>query len=251
MDFLASIDPGTWALFGAFWILVVGTAWFGGGISIFFNRKMDDWMLDGVSLFVQGAVIPLSQVLLVAALLGKLAPGTAGTLDLNPVMSFVICFVGVDYLYYWNHRILHTPKLWPIHLVHHTAPQMDVLTTSRNTVWTSFFIVYLWVNGTLVYLLVDPAPYAAAVTLTAILDLWRHSPLQPKGTVEKILGSFLILPRDHAWHHSQDVYDVNFGANLNFWDKLHSTWHPSEGQPQELGVKSNISLVSRLLWPFS
>ena len=111
MDFLASIEPGTWALFGAFWILVVGTAWYGGGVSIFFNRKMDDWMLDGVSLFVQGAVIPLSQVFLVAALLGNVAPGTAGTLDLNPVLSFVICFVGVDYLYYWNHRILHTPKL--------------------------------------------------------------------------------------------------------------------------------------------
>ena len=250
MEFLASIEPGTWALFGAFWSLVLGTAWLGGGISVFLNRKMDDWMLDGVSLFVQGAVIPLCQVFLVAALLSVWAPGTAGTLVLDPVTSFILCFVGVDYLYYWNHRILHTPKLWPIHLVHHTAPQMDVLTTSRNTIWTSFFIVYLWVNGTLVYLLVDPAPYAAAVTLTAILDLWRHSPLQPSGSLEKILGSFLILPRDHAWHHSQDVYDVNFGANLNFWDKLHATWHASQRQPKELGVKSNISLVSRLLWLF-
>ena len=199
---------------------------------------------------MQGALIPLCQIFLVAAGLSLWAPAMAGTWVLDPIVSFLLCFIGVDYLYYWNHRILHTSKLWPIHLVHHTAPQMDVITTSRNTVWTSFFIVYLWVNGTLVYLLADPAPYAAAITLTAILDLWRHSPLQPKGGLEKVLGGFLILPQDHAWHHSQDVYDVNFGANFNIWDKLHGTWHPSEGQPQELGVKSDISLVSRLLWPF-
>ena len=250
MEFLTTIDPGTWALFIAFWSLLLGTAWWGGGLSVFFKRKLDDWMLDGVSLFVQGALIPLCQVFLVAAGLSVWAPTAAGTLVLDPLVSFALCFVGVDYLYYWNHRILHTPKLWPIHLVHHTAPQMDVITTSRNTVWTSFFIVYLWINGAVVYLLPDPTPYAAAVTLTAILDLWRHSPLQPNGALEKTLGSFLILPRDHAWHHSQDVYDVNFGANFNFWDKLHGTWHPSTGQPQELGVKSDISLVSRLLWPF-
>ena len=114
MSFLASIEPGTWALFGAFWSLVLGTAWFGGGVSVFFNRKMDDWMLDGVSLFVQGAVIPLCQVFLVAALLSSLAPSTAGSLVLDPLLSFALCFVGVDYLYYWNHRILHTPKPNPL-----------------------------------------------------------------------------------------------------------------------------------------
>jgi len=250
MKVLSTIDPGTWALFTAFWILMIATALVSGGASVFFNRKKDDWLLDGISLLVQGALIPLLQVFLVATWLTQFQPDLAKTLVLEPWVAFGLCFVGVDYLYYWNHRILHTKALWPVHLVHHTAHQMDVLTTSRNTVWSSLLIVYLWLNGTVVYLLADPAPYAAAITLTAVLDLWRHSPLNPKGLIRDALGSFLILPRDHAWHHSQDVYDVNFGANLNWWDKLHGTWHLSQQEPKELGVKTNISLVSRLLWPF-
>jgi sterol desaturase/sphingolipid hydroxylase (fatty acid hydroxylase superfamily) len=250
MEFLSTIDPGTWALFISFWGLVIATATVSGGVAIFFERKKDDWILDGISLFVQGALIPLLQVFLVATWLTAFAPGSAGSVEIHPVLAFALCFVGVDYLYYWNHRILHTKPLWPVHLVHHTAGQMDVLTTSRNTVWSSLLIVYLWINGALVYLLADPAPYVAAITLTAVLDLWRHSPLQPRGLLERFLGGFLILPRDHAWHHSQDIFDVNFGANINLWDKLHGTWHPSTAEPQELGVKTNISLVSRLLWPF-
>ena len=250
MEILSTIDPGTWALFISFWGLVIATALVSGGASIFFQRKKDDWILDGVSLLVQGALIPLLQVFLVATWLTKFASGAAGTVELHPLVAFALCFVGVDYLYYWNHRVLHSKVLWPVHLVHHTADQMDVLTTSRNTVWSSLLIVYLWINGTVVYLLADPMPYVAAITLTAVLDLWRHSPHQPKGLAEQALGSFLVLPRDHAWHHSQDVYDVNFGANINLWDKLHGTWHPSQVQPEELGVKTNISLLSRLLWPF-
>ena len=117
-------------------------------------------------------------------------------------------------MYYWNHRILHTRKMWPIHVVHHTAQQMDVITTSRNSVWSSLFIIYLWGNGVVVYLLDDPMPYLAAVTITAVLDLWRHSPIHPTGFLEHFLGMFLILPKDHAWHHSRDQHNINFGANF-------------------------------------
>ena len=142
-------------------------------------RGLDEWVLDGVSLAIQGAVVPVVQVIVVIAALDSLLPELAGTLELHPVVAFAPCFVGIDYIYYWNHRLLHTEKLWPLHIVHHSGLQMDVWTTSRNSVWTTFFIIYLWGNGVMIYFLADPAPYIAAATLTAILDLWRHlEPLQ-------------------------------------------------------------------------
>ena len=91
-------------------------------------------------------------------------------------------------------RLLHSRWLWPAHRVHHTMTEMDVLGTSRNSVWSSALIVYLWVNGAVLYLLNDPTWFAAGAAVTAALDLWRHSPLTPRRgstlwrVVSKVLG---------------------------------------------------------------
>lgn len=244
------LDTETLALIAAFDVLLIATFCRKGGWALLRKRKKDDWALDLSGLFVQGTLIPWLQVAMVIGALYLIAPELAGTLDLHPAVAFLICFVAVDYGYYWNHRLLHKKRFWHIHKVHHSAPQMDVLVTSRNTLWTSFFIVYLWLNGIMLFLLADPTYYVVAITLTAILDLWRHSTLNPSGRIATLLGSVLILPRDHAWHHSQDIYDVNFGANLNFWDRLHGTWYQQEKAPARIGLTLDMGLMAKLWWPF-
>ncbi|MCG8671699.1 MAG: sterol desaturase family protein [Pseudomonadales bacterium] len=247
---ISSLDTNTWMLIIGFDFLLIATFCRRGGLALLKNRKKDDWVLDLTGLFVQGTMIPWLQVAVVIAAMSSVFPELGGSLSWHPVVAFLFCFVVVDYGYYWNHRLFHTDKLWAIHKVHHTAPQMDVLTTSRNTLWTSLFIIYLWANGAMIYLLADPTVYLLAITITAILDLWRHSKLNPKGMLRNVLRTFLILPSDHAWHHSQDIYDVNFGANINWWDRIHGTWHDSEEQPKTIGLTTTMSIAERLWWPF-
>lgn len=247
---LNGIDRQTWLLIIGFNVLLVATFCRRGGMALLKRRKADDWIIDLASLFVQGTFIPWLQVVVVIAAMAALFPGWAGALTWHPLMSFLFCFVVVDYGYYWNHRLFHQKGFWSIHQVHHTASQMDVITTSRNTLWTSIFIIYLWVNGVMLYLLADVSAYLLAITLTAVLDLWRHSKLEPKGLVKKVLGTVLILPSDHAWHHSQDIYDINFGANLNVWDRLHGSWHRSNSEPKQIGIVSDMNILSKLWWPF-
>ena len=160
-------------------------------------------------------------------------------------------FVAVDYLYYWNHRLLHTRRLWPVHQVHHTVHEMDVLGTSRNTAWSSLLILYVWVNGAMLFLLAEPAGYALGAAVTASLDLWRHSELSPRagGALDRLLGRFLVLPRHHAWHHASDEVDANFGANWTLWDRLHGTWLDRDGAPARLGVATSLPLWRQLWWP--
>ncbi|PCJ46862.1 MAG: sterol desaturase [Moraxellaceae bacterium] len=249
-SFVGQLDDNTLLLSAGFTLLLIVTFCRPSGFVLLKNRKADDWLLDLSNLFVQGTFIPWLQVILIAVLLTELLPGWSGSLAWHPVFAFLFCFVVVDYGYYWNHRLLHSKRFWPIHMVHHTAKQMDVLPTSRNTLWTSFFILYLWVNGVMLYLLENPEVYLLTITLTALLDLWRHSRLQPKGLFGKLLGSVLVLPNDHAWHHSQDIYDINFGANLNLWDRLHGSWLRNNREPENLGVVSDMNMISKLWWPF-
>src|SRR5205085_9902156 len=88
-------------------------------------RNSKDWLLDTTGLLVQGIIIPLLQITLIYWLFSLLLPQAKGSLALSPVIAFLLNFVVVDYLYYWNHRLLHGKTLWIAHAVHHTAEHLD------------------------------------------------------------------------------------------------------------------------------
>ncbi|BAY89494.1 MULTISPECIES: sterol desaturase family protein [unclassified Tolypothrix] len=217
------------------------------------SKSHEDWLLDTVSLMIQGIVIPLLQATLVYGIYHYLFPQFQGILEIAPILAFIISFILVDYLYYWNHRLLHSNFLWSVHQVHHTVTQMDVLGTSRNTLWTSLLIIYLWIHTLFLYLLSDPTAYLLGVSLTSALDLWRHSRLiiDENSWLYRFVFPWLILPQDHAWHHCSEVFNCNYGANLKLWDKFHKTYYESKDLPSALGIFTSLSLSQKLLWPFS
>ncbi|MBD2338462.1 sterol desaturase family protein [Calothrix sp. FACHB-156] len=216
-------------------------------------KSREDWLLDGVGLTIQGMVIPLLQATLVYEFYHYLLPHSKGILQISPILSFIISFIVVDYLYYWNHRLLHSKFLWQVHQVHHTVTQMDVLGTSRNTLWTSLLIIYLWIHTLFLYLLSEPTAYLLGVSLTSALDLWRHSRLMmdENSWLYRFVFPWLILPQDHAWHHCSEVFNCNYGANLKLWDKFHKTYYVSKILPTNMGISTSLSLSQKLLWPFS
>lgn len=205
--------------------------------------------MDLSGLLVQGLAVPAAAVAL-AAFMRRSFPAAAGALAVPSVVAFSLNFVVVDYLYYWNHRLLHGP-LWRWHAAHHSARAMDVLMTARNTLWTPALIVYVWSNAAFVWLLGDARPYLAAAALSSLLDAWRHSAAWPEnpGAFWTGVSRALITPRDHAWHHSRDRHDSNFGANLKLWDRLHGTlWDPAK-EPEAFGVDVSGNLWRKLVLP--
>ncbi|MBE9063701.1 sterol desaturase family protein [cf. Phormidesmis sp. LEGE 11477] len=238
------------AIFIAFWILIAATLQLPKGLQSLVQKSAADWLLDICGLIIQGIVIPALQIGLLYQGLHRLIPTAENCLSLSPFAAFFISTVLVDYGYYWNHRWLHTFG-WPLHKVHHTVTQLDILGSSRNSLWTSFFILYLWVHTLMLYLLKDPTGYLWGISLTAMLDLWRHSRLgpNPKGTLYRLLSPWLILPQDHAQHHSQH-HSGNFGANLKLWDHIHHTAIDKVSFPKKLGVATNLSFWQKLFYPF-
>ena len=219
------------------------------GKALFHGRSREDRLLDASGLLMQGVVVPFLQSVVLYTVLSRWAPTFNGALHFPSWAAFLLNFAGVDYLYYWNHRLLHAKRLWPAHAVHHTAESLDVWVTSRNTLWTPLVIVYVWLNALFAFLLAEPAPYLLAAALTAALDLWKHSDAWPArpGPVLSALGAILVTPGHHAWHHSTDRADSNFGANLVLWDRLHGTYLPPDSRPARYGIALDWSLRRRLL----
>ena len=233
-----------------FWLLIALSLRLPQGWQRLCSKSIADWLLDVCGLVMQGIVIPALQIGLLYQGLNNLLPQWNSCLPLSSFTGFLTCTVLIDYAYYWNHRWLHGVA-WPIHKVHHTVTQLDVLSSSRNSLWSSFFILYLWVHTLMVYLLNDPSGYLWGVSLTAMLDLWRHSRLGPKANSGwyRWLSPWLVLPQDHALHHSH-AHDCNFGANLKVWDRLHGTARKTEHFPKKLGIKTTLSFWQKLLYPF-
>jgi sterol desaturase/sphingolipid hydroxylase (fatty acid hydroxylase superfamily) len=206
------------------------------------GRDARAWALDGAGLLVQGWLVPLGAAWLGRTLWAPVVP--AGSLHAGWWGGLTISLVVVDLLYYLNHRMLH--RLWPLHRVHHTATDMDVWVSARNTAWSTAFIVYPWANSFFLHALDVSEGFLLGTAITASLDLWRHSGLRGFG-LER-LG--LVTPRQHAWHHSADRHDVNFGANWSVWDRCFGTFHDPGRDPEALGVATGLATWRELLWPF-
>lgn len=213
------------------------------------HKTRDSWILDISGLWVQGLLIPWLQIAVLYRGYQWLLPHWQDSLTLHPLLGFLLSFVVVDYLYYWNHRLLHSRPLWLIHRVHHTVTDMDVLGTSRNTLWSSLFILYVWIHSLMILGLAHPAGYIFGVSLSNMLDLWRHSEAHPPTWISCWLSPWLILPQDHAWHHSPTHCHQNFGANLKLWDWLHKTVNSRSETPDQLGIPLSLSLTRQLLLP--
>lgn len=197
------------------------------------TRSRAQWILDIVGLLEHGFLVPMAQRLIVFAGLSYFLPHWKGSFNISDLSAFCINFFLVDYAYYWNHRIFHNRIFWRFHSVHHSGTGFDVFTTSRNSFLTTFLTLYVWVDGVFLYLLANATGYVWGIVITNCLDLMRHSSINKKWSIFPFC--YFISPVEHASHHAADSRDVNFGGNLNLWDKLHGTYVPVEKNPERFG----------------
>ncbi|HEY5030820.1 MAG TPA: sterol desaturase family protein [Candidatus Angelobacter sp.] len=157
----------------------------------------------------------------------------------------------MDYtLYLWHvltHRI---PFLWRFHAVHHVDLDLDASTALR------FHFGELAVS----------VPYRAAQVLLIGVDaetlsywqmflslsiLFHHSNIRLPRRAESALSWFLVTPRMHGIHHSNEPAEANtnWSSGLACWDRIHQTFRLDVPQEQIcIGVK-DIDTEERVRLP--
>ncbi len=207
-----------------------------------------DWILNLSGFFMQGLVIPAVGFLLATHFFPTMVPKLRGCLQIGFVGAFVLNFVGVDFLYYLQHRAFHRiPWLWKLHAPHHYSPAVNVWATSRNALITHFFFVYMLVSPVLAYLCNVTEGFFAGAMLTATLDLFRHAKINLRLPG---LESVILMPHDHHRHHDADKPEANFGANFILWDKLFGTFATGMRFPSSYAPPNAPSYKTQLLYPW-
>lgn len=150
--------------------------------------------------------------------------------------QFLFFFLVNDLARYWLHRWYHASNfLWRVHRVHHTAMEMDALSTFRIH-FLEAVIKYGLVLLPFRFSGIDPMVILIYSAIDIVKGFWHHANLR---TYIGPLNYFLNSAELHWWHHSTDDpgQSSNYGSILSIWDRLFGTFYWPKGQwPETIGV---------------
>ncbi|MBX3187962.1 MAG: sterol desaturase family protein [Labilithrix sp.] len=148
----------------------------------------------------------------------------------TPWIAWAVAFVGVDFFYYWWHRMSHEVNfLWAAHVVHHQSEDYNLAVALRQAVLTSWTALPFYMP--LAVLGVPPLVFAITHALSTLYQFWIHTQLV--GKIRGPLDWILNLPSHHRVHHAINpgYLDKNYGATLIVWDRLFGTYIEETEKP--------------------
>jgi alkylglycerol monooxygenase len=158
-------------------------------------------------------------------------------------LPWVVGVLGVEFAYYWWHRLSHEVNLlWAAHVVHHHSEDYNLAVALRQSVttWVTTLPFYL----PLALLGVPVFHFAVILGLSTLYQFWIHTELVPPlGVFEKIFNT----PALHRVHHAINprYLDKNHAATFSFFDRLFGTWEP-ETEPCVYGTTRPLNSYNPL-----
>jgi sterol desaturase/sphingolipid hydroxylase (fatty acid hydroxylase superfamily) len=163
----------------------------------------------------------------------KLTLPSDGPLEL--AAGFGMYWLLSTFLAYWGHRVMHTPVCWNLHRFHHSATELNILTTFRQHPLEPVALNFIMIVSPAVFLNIPDKILVIYFFWGTGLELLGHSQL-PWGF--GWIGRWVIAsPRYHQFHHSIDAEhrDVNF-SNCPLWDQLFGTAYTGPKAPSGYGI---------------
>jgi sterol desaturase/sphingolipid hydroxylase (fatty acid hydroxylase superfamily) len=152
-------------------------------------------------------------------------------------LAVALAVAGWDFVYYWNHRLMHESRyMWALHVVHHSSERYNLSTALRQPVADALGTTLPY--GVLCLFGLSPELIATARGVNLLYQFWIHTETIGKlGPPEALLNT----PSHHRVHHgsNRQYLDRNHGSILIVWDRLFGTFEP-EGERTVYGLTKNI-----------
>ena len=182
--------------------------------------------------------------------------GLMALLSLNFLTEAIICFLLLDFAYYWWHRFNHTNSFqWRFHSVHHLDTHVDVTTSLRfhfgELLLSSFYKVFL--------ILVIGTPISIFIFFEIILSAstqFHHSNIKLPSRLNSVLMKIIVTPEYHANHHTvvKKTRDANYSSIFTIWDKIFFTLKDSNSIDRVyLGLNDRnheFGIIANFKYPF-
>ena len=145
-------------------------------------------------------------------------------------LNLLLCFIGVDFLFYWFHRAGHrTNILWAAHSTHHSAEELNYAVALRTsfTQRAASFLFY-WPLALAGF---APEIIIPVVAVNLVYQFVPHT--RVVGRLPRFIDSWLNTPYHHQVHHAANpiYWDRNYGGTFIVWDKLFGTYRDQSEEP--------------------
>ena len=183
--------------------------------------------------------VAVNGVARIAALIGYAALYVLTPLRLDPHQwwTWVVVLLGVDLLFYAEHRAAHRVRiLWAAHQAHHNSQRFNLSTAVRQK-WNPWWELVVWVP--LPLLGVPPWMIFTAFSFNLIFQFFVHTERIERmwAPVEFVLNT----PSHHRVHHGSDpeYLDKNYAGVLIVWDRMFGSYAEETHRPR-YGLTKNI-----------
>jgi sterol desaturase/sphingolipid hydroxylase (fatty acid hydroxylase superfamily) len=152
------------------------------------------------------------------------------------VVAALVAMDGANWFAHWaNHRV---DGLWRLHAVHHTQPELSVLTSFRAhpLVHVSFLVAAV---PALVLLGNGVVPAQVILIYICLASLPHANLAWGSGRVGRLAGRVVVTPASHRLHHAdRGRIDVNLGTILSVWDAAthRAVWVATDHRPPPTGL---------------
>lgn len=141
----------------------------------------------------------------------------------NNILTFIILFIGVDFFYYWFHRLVHEISfLWGSHVVHHQSEEYN-LTVALRQAWLQG--AFSWVFYLpLAIIGFSPVVFLTVASLQTLYQFWIHTKLI--GKMHPAIEYIFNTPSHHRVHHGVNpkYIDRNHGGTFIVFDRWFGTF---------------------------
>jgi sterol desaturase/sphingolipid hydroxylase (fatty acid hydroxylase superfamily) len=186
------------------------------------------WSKHGLLLIVGSLVTApifrLSPVMLALAFSGSRF-GLLNRPWLPRATAYALTFMALDFTRYGVHWSLHATRLWRVHQIHHSDPEVDVSTGARTH---PIEVIYDQAAEFAAIALFAPPAMAVLMVEIAFLvqSFLSHANICLPPALERRLRWIVVTPEMHRIHHSAEVTEQykNLADIFSFWDRCFGTY---------------------------
>ncbi len=176
----------------------------------------------------------------------------------NNWWTVILLVLGVDFCYYWAHRMSHEVNLfWGGHVVHHQSEDYNFSVALRQG---SFQVLWtFWFYLPLAFLGFETTTFLLVAALNTVYQFWIHTETISK--LPKPIEYIFNTPSHHRVHHGRNpkYIDKNHAGSLIIWDRMFGTFQKEEETPTYGITKplntwnpvwANLEHYKHMIWQF-
>jgi len=144
-------------------------------------------------------------------------------IDWNPIVYWIALLFFEDFLFWVEHYVDHSVRLfWAVHVTHHSSPEYNLSTGFRSSVLMPVYKYLYFIP--LVILNFKPMDVVFMYSVTQIYGILVHTQAIKK--LPKWIEYIFVTPSHHRVHHASNIpyLDRNMGMVFIFWDRIFGTF---------------------------